>query len=163
MPVTQTLHDWLLFLHVLSAFALVSAEVLFTFLLVTLWKTDVPGDIARVSGTAFLGNILVGVGSVGVLIFGILLAFEADSYAIWDGWIIAAIVLWLAFAELGRRAGKAYDAAGTRARALVAEGRNESNPELGVMFRSPTALWLHLSSMAVVVLLLLDMIFKPGA
>ena len=163
MPVALTLHDWLLFLHVLSAFALVSAEVLFTFLLVTLWKTDVPGDIARVSGSAFLGNILVGIGSGGVLIFGILLAFEADSYAVWDGWIIAAIVLWLVFAELGRRAGKAYNAAGARARALVAEGRNEPTPELGAMFRSPTALWLHLSSMAVVVLLLLDMIFKPGA
>jgi uncharacterized membrane protein len=163
VPVAFTMHDWLLFLHVLSAFALVAAEVLFTFLIVTLWKTDLPGDIARVSRISRFGSILVGVGSVGVLIFGIVLAFEADSYAIWDGWIIAAIVLWLVFAELGRRGGKAYDAAGARARALVAEGRNEPNSELGAMFRSPTALWLHLGSMAAVVLLLLDMIFKPGA
>jgi uncharacterized membrane protein len=95
-----TLHDWLLFLHVLSAFALVGAEVLFTFLLVTLWKTDVPGDIARVSGISRFGSILVGVGAMGVLIFGIVLAFEADSYAIWDGWIIAAIVLWLVRSSL---------------------------------------------------------------
>jgi hypothetical protein len=163
VPVTQTLHDWLLFLHVLSAFALVAAEVLFTFLIITLWKTDVPGDIARVSGISRFGSILVGVGAMGVLIFGILLAFEADSYAIWDGWIVAAIALWLVFAELGRRTGKAYDAAGARARTLVIEGRNEPNPELGAMFRSPAALWLHLGSLAAVVLLLLDMIFKPGA
>jgi hypothetical protein len=157
------LHDWLLFLHVLSAFALVSAEVLFTFLIATLWKRDLPSDFARVSGISRFGSILVGVGAVGVLIFGIVLAFEADSYAIWDGWIIAAIVLWLVFAELGRRAGTAYDAVGARARALVAEGRSEPNPELGAMFRAPTALWLHLGSLAAVVLLLLDMIFKPGA
>lgn len=157
------MHDWLLFLHVLSAFALVSAEVLFTFLIVTLWKRELPGDFARVSGIARFGTILVNVGAIGVLIFGIVLAFEADSYAIWDGWIIAAIVLWVVFSELGRRAGIVYDAVGVRARALVAEGRNEPNPDLGAMFRSPTALWLHLGSLAAVVLLLLDMIFKPGA
>jgi hypothetical protein len=158
-----SLYDWLLFLHVLSAFALVAAEVLFTFLIASLWKRDVPSDIAHVSGISRFGTVLVGVGSVGVLILGIALAFEADSYAIWDPWIVAAIVLWLAFAELGRRTGKAYDAVGARARTLVTEGRNEPSPELGAMFRSPAALGFHLASLAAVLLLLLDMIFKPGA
>jgi drug/metabolite transporter (DMT)-like permease len=158
-----SLNDWLLFLHVLSAFILVAAEVLFTFLIAWLWKRDVPSDIARVSGISRFGSILVGVGSVGVLILGIALAFEADSYAIWDPWIVAAIVLWLAFAELGRRTGKAYDAVGTRARTLVNEGRDEPNPEVGAMFRSRAALGFHLASVAALVLLLLDMFFKPGA
>jgi hypothetical protein len=98
-----------------------------------------------------------------VLVLGIVLAFEADSYAIWDPWIVAAIVLWLVWAELGRRTGKVYDAAGARARALVNEGRDEPNPELGAMFRSRAGLWFHTASVAVVVLLLLDMIYKPGA
>jgi hypothetical protein len=158
-----SLHDWLLFLHVLAAFILVAAEVLFTFLIAWLWKRDVPSDIARVSGISRFGNVLVGVGAGGVLVLGIVLAFEADSYAIWDPWIVAAIVLWFAWAELGRRTGKVYDAAGARARALVNEGRNEPNPELGAMFRSRAGLWFHLASVAVVLLLLLDMIFKPGA
>jgi drug/metabolite transporter (DMT)-like permease len=155
--------EWLLFLHVLSAFALVSAEVLFTFLIASLWRSDLPSDIARVSGISRLGTVLVGVGSVGVLVFGIGLAFEADSYAIWDGWIVAALVLWVAFNELGRRTGKAYDAVGKRAAGLVNEGRDAPNAGLGAAFRSPTALWLHLASLGVVLLLLLDMIFKPGA
>lgn len=159
----MTLHDWLLFLHVLTAFALVGAEVLFTFLIAALWKRDLPSDIARVSGISRFGTVLVGIGSGGTLVFGILLAFEADSYAIWDGWIIAALVLWAAFNEIGRRTGKAYDEVGARARSLVAEGRDTPNPELGEMFRAPTALSLHISSLAVVVLLLLDMTFKPGA
>jgi hypothetical protein len=64
---------------------------------------------------------------------------------------------------LGRRTGKAYDAAGARARALVNEGRNEPNPELGAMFRSRAGLGFHLASVAVLLLLLLDMIYKPGA
>jgi uncharacterized membrane protein len=158
-----SLYDWLLFLHVLSAFALVSAGVLFTFLIAALWKRDLPSDIARVSGISRFGTVLVGIGSIGVLIFGVWLAFEADSYAIWDGWIVAALILWVVVNELGRRVGKAYDAVGARARALVAEGRDAPSPELGAMFRSRKALWLHVSSLAVVVLLLLDMFFKPGA
>ena len=156
-------HDWLLFLHVLSAFALVGAEVLFTFLIFWLWKSDVPGEIARVSDISKLGSVLVGVGSGGVLVFGIILAFEADSYAIWDAWIVAALILWLLFAEVGRRSGKAYDAAGARARSLVAEGRGEPNTELGAMFRSSSALQLHLASLVIIVLFLLDMVFKPWA
>jgi hypothetical protein len=158
-----SLHDWLLFLHVLAAFILVAAEVLFTFLIAWLWKRDVPSGIARVSGISRLGNALVGVGAGGVLVLGIVLAFEADSYAIWDAWIVAAIVLWLVWAELGRRTGKVYDAAGARARALVDEGRDEPNPELGAMFRSRAGVWLHLGTLVVVLLLLLDMIYKPGA
>jgi hypothetical protein len=158
-----SLNDWLLFLHVLSAFALVGAEVLFTFLIFWLWRTDLPADIARISGISKMGSVLVGIGAGGTLIFGVILAFEADSYAIWDVWIIAALILWFAFAEVGRRVGQAYDAAGARARTLVSEGRTEPSPELGAMFRSSNALTLHLTSLAIVVLFLLDMIFKPWA
>ena len=156
-------HDWLLFLHMLSAFALVGAEVLFTFLIFWLWRTDVPGEIARVSDISKLGSALVGIGAGGVLVFGVILAFEADSYAIWDAWIVFALILWFLFAEVGRRSGKAYDAAGARARALVAECRSEPSAELGAMFRSSTALQLHLASLVIIVLFLLDMTFKPWA
>jgi uncharacterized membrane protein len=158
-----SVHDWLLFLHVLSAFILTSALVLFTFLIAFLWRSDVPSDIARVSGISRVGNAFVGVGMGGVLVLGIILAFEADSYAIWDPWIVAALVLWAIMGELGRRTGVAYDAAGARARALLAEGRGEPNPELGAMFRSSRGLGFHLATLAAVTLLLLDMIFKPGA
>jgi hypothetical protein len=156
-------HDWLLFLHVLSAFALVGAEVFFTFLILWLWRTDLPGDIARVSGLSKLGSALVGIGAGGTLVFGVILAFEADSYAIWDVWIIAALVLWAAFGAVGQRTGQAYDAAGAKARQLVSEGQLEPNPELGAMFRASRAFTLHLVSLGIVVLFLLDMIFKPWA
>jgi hypothetical protein len=158
-----SVHDWLLFLHVLAAFILVSAVVLFTFLIAYLWRSDVPSDIARVSGISRLGSVLIGVGSMGALILGIVLAFEADSYAIWDPWIVAALIMWAAMAELGRRTGLAYDAAGAKARELVAAGHDAPNPELGAMYRSSRGLNLHLATMVVLLLLLLDMIFKPGA
>ena len=159
----MSVHDWLLFLHVLSAFILVGAVVLFTFLIAYFWRTDVPSDIARISGLSRLGSILVGIGSLGALILGVVLAFEADSYAIWDPWIVAALILWAAMGELGRRTGLAYDAAGAKARELVATGHDAPNPELGAMFRSSRGLGFHLATMAALLLLLLDMIFKPGA
>jgi uncharacterized membrane protein len=158
-----SVHDWLLFLHVFAAFILVSALVLFTFLIAYLWRTDVPSDIARVSGISRLGNARVGIGAMGALILGIVLAFEAENYAIWDPWIVAALILWAVMAELGRRTGLAYDAAGAKARELVAAGNDAPNPELGAMFRSSRGLTFHFATVGVVVLLLLDMIFKPGA
>jgi uncharacterized membrane protein len=156
-------YEVLLFLHVLSAFALVSAQVLFSFLIAALWRSDVPAEIDRVAGISRFGSGLIGVGSVGVLIFGIALAFQADSYAIWDGWIVAALVLWAVLGAVGQRVGKAYDEVGRQARELVAAGNVGPNRELGLAFRSEKALGLHLASVAVFVLLLLDMMFKPGA
>jgi uncharacterized membrane protein len=155
--------EWLLFLHVLSAFVLISSLVLFSFLIAFLWKRDLPSDIARVTGISRLGTVLIGIGSIGVLVFGIALAFEADSYAIWDGWIVAALVLWAVMGELGRRTGIAYDATGARARDLVAQGQVGPNRELGAMFRSQKALGLHVATVVAALVLLLDMIFKPGA
>jgi len=52
-----TTYHWLLFLHLLLAFALVGAEVLFSFLIVSLWRRDLPSDIARVSDVSRLGSV----------------------------------------------------------------------------------------------------------
>ena len=60
------------------------------------------------------------------------LAIDIDGYELWDGWILAAIVLWAIATELGRRA--------------------RENP-----------LPWHWLRTVVVVLVLVDMIWKPGA
>jgi uncharacterized membrane protein len=156
-------YDWVLFLHVLTAFALVTSMVLYTFLVLASRNLDVPSDVVRLFRLSRVGDVLVAVGSIGVLVFGIWLAIDVDEYQLWDGWIIAALVLWAVFAEVGRRTGKHYDAARARARSLVAEGRDASSPELNAMLRSPTGRALQLASLALVLLLLIDMIYKPGA
>jgi uncharacterized membrane protein len=156
-------YDWLLFLHVLAAFSVVAAEVLFTFTVLGARNLDVPSDVARMFRLSRIGEVLVNVGAIGVLIFGIWLAIDVDGYEIWDGWIIAALVLWALFAEVGRREGKIYNVARDRARALLAENRNEPNPELNAILRSQTGLALQLASVVIVLLFLIDMIYKPGA
>jgi len=156
-------HDWLLFLHVLSAFALVAALVLYTVLIAVVWNKDVPTDVARLFRISKMGDVLIAVGSIGVLVFGIWLAIEDDRYKLWDGWVIAALVLWLVMGALGSRTGKIYNAARDRARSLVREGNNSPNAELRALVQDRSGLWFHTGGVIVVLLLLIDMIFKPGA
>jgi uncharacterized membrane protein len=158
-----SLYDWLLFLHVTSAFALVAALVLYSVLIVSVWRRDVPSEVLRLFRVSKVGDVLAGVGSMGVLIFGIWLAIEVDGYAIWDGWIIAALVLWAVMGALGSRTGKVYNAARDRARALVREGSDAPSPELRALVQNRQGLWSHTATVVVVLALLVDMIFKPGA
>ena len=156
-------HDWLLALHVLSAFALVAAYVLFGVLIVTSWRLETPSAVAGLMRVSRWGTILVGIGSIGTLVLGIWLAIEDDAYEIWNGWIIAALILWAFALALGGRGGTYYAAAGTRAQELVEAGNDAPDPTLGEMLRSRTALWLQVGSSVLVLLLLIVMIWKPGA
>ncbi|MGZ8783167.1 MAG: hypothetical protein ACXWZB_06685 [Gaiellaceae bacterium] len=137
------LYDWLLFLHVLSAFVGVGA-------LTALWAlvlgTREPSPLldpqsAKTFGR--VGGILVGVGLTGALVFGIWLAIDVEAYQLWDGWILASLALWLLSGWAGGMAGKAFesDAAGGRAS--------------GIRYQA-------INSLAVLVVLVL-MIWKPGA
>ena len=156
-------YDWLLFLHVFAAFALVASIVLYTVLIATLWNRDVPSDVVRLFRLQRVGDVLVGVGSLGVLIFGIWLAIDVQAYHPWDGWIIAALVLWFVMGAIGSRTGKIYNAARDRARALASEGSDSPSPELRTLLQDRRGLWLHVAGVVTVVVLLVDMIFKPGA
>jgi uncharacterized membrane protein len=157
------LYSWLLALHVLSAAALVTAMTLFTAMVVASRTTDVPSAAARFFGLARVGNVVVGVGLMGTLIFGIWLAIQVDGYSVWDPWILVALVLWALAAEAGRRSGVIYTEAGNRAVARVREGNDEPDPEIRALLGSNRALGFHVASVTAVVLILVDMIYKPWA
>ena len=155
--------DWLLALHVLSAFAYVGGIVLFWVLVVAVRKTDTPGGTIRMEPIVKVGNVAVGIGAVGTILLGIWLAFALDGYAIWDGWIIAAIVLWAIAGGIGQRTGAAYMQGMTKAKELEAAGQSGSNSELLALNRTSTGLLMQSLASIVLLLILLDMIFKPGA
>ena len=155
------LYDWLLALHVLSAFAWVSALVVYTVVITSGWGASVPSEVARMFRVARVGDALIAIGMIGTIVFGIWLAL--DEYEIWDGWIIAALVLWLAAAAVGGRTGKHYNAVRDRANALVAEGRNEPSPELAAGLQSTRGLMFHSATVVITLALLVVMIYKPGA
>ena len=139
-----TLYDWLLFLHVLAAFALVAATVVFTVLLLT--------PEPAVLRLTPLARRLWDVGGAGTLFLGVWLALNRPEYEPWDGWVIAALVLWAIAAGAGTRFGLVYVGArqGDRPGAIEA-GRP----------RPPLALYAVMT--LAVAALLVDMIFKPGA
>jgi uncharacterized membrane protein len=157
------LSDWLLALHLLSAAALVGGSTLFSVLIVATWNVDRPADALAYVRISRAGGILIGAASALVLIFGIWLAFEKDDYNVWDGWILAAIVLWVVGVGAGQRAGVLYARVVDVAQANVARGEDGPDDAIGAILRDRTALLLHCVSAGAIVLILIDMIFKPGA
>jgi uncharacterized membrane protein len=157
------LTDWLLALHVLSAFAWIAALVVYSVVIVAGWRLTLPSDVVRMFRVSRVGDALIAVGMLGTIVFGIWLALDVDGYEIWDGWIIAALALWLVAAAVGGRVGKVYNGARDRAVALVDEGRDAPSSELSAMLRSQRGVVLHAIMILVVLAILVVMIYKPGA
>ena len=121
--------------------ALLFLHVLAAFLLMgtVVMLSGVALGVAAPGRTISLANLFWDIGGLGTLVLGIWLALDIDGYGLLDPWILAAIVLWLVATFFGLRARKAVD-----------EGRERF------------ARW-HWLRTVVVLLLLADMIFKPGA
>lgn len=124
------MYDFLLLVHVLAASALFATVVMYTAFAI--------GGAAS-PRAVFVADRLWDVGGLGTLVFGIWLALNRAEYEIWDGWIIAALVLW--FVSFGTQ---------NRTRELLEQGSGS------------VALWNGIRA-ALVLALLLIMIFKPGA
>ena len=159
----MTLDDWLLALHVLSAFALASAIVLFWVVIVVVRRTDLPEQVVSAGRLMPAGNVAVVIGSLGTIVFGVWLAIALDGIQVWDGWVIAAIVLWAVASEAGRRSDPEYAPLLARARELVEAGQTDPDPALKELAATGRGLFLHTVATVGVVLILVDMIWKPGA
>ena len=160
----MSLYDWLLFLHVLTAFALVAALVVFWTVGLVARSVDRPVESLRYFKVARPASYLVGLGTMGTLIFGIALAIERDEYQVWDGWILAAIALWALATEAGRRGGLPYAEAQKLAEELNASGRGDQpSAELQSKLTDRRGVLLNAVSSLLVLIILVDMIYKPGA
>jgi hypothetical protein len=133
-------YDTLLFLHMLAAFAIVATVVVYSAFAFG-WTAD--------SRVLMVGRVLWAIGGLGTLVFGVWLALYVQGYEIYDGWIIAALVLWAIATELGRRAELGYVQRGG-----AAEGSRAPAGQPALMH------WLR---SLVVLALLVVMIYKPGA
>jgi len=129
--------DTLLFLHLLSAAALVTGLVAFT-------AISLGAAVEPAAARVYLA--LWHIGLLGVFLLGIALAIDIDGYAIWDVWVLIAIALWMSVGAFGERLPAAYKEAG---------GPGTSLPAAAVR--------AHWITVAIVVLMLADMIAKPWA
>ena len=159
----MTLYEWLLFLHVLAAFAMIASSVVFTIVAVALRRTERPGSALLLFDVARPAGVLVVVGGLGTLVLGIWLAIYLKGYELWDGWIAGALVLWLVTGGTGGRVGKYFTAVRKDAEALVERGELEPNDQLAAALRAGTPVALHAVSVVALLGILLLMIFKPGA
>jgi Predicted integral membrane protein (DUF2269) len=158
-----TVDDWALALHVLSGFALVAAIIVFWVLILAVRQTDTPDARIRMEPVVRLGNAAFAVGSIGTIVLGVWLAFSVGDYEIWNGWIIAALVLWAFAMWTGQRTGAAFMRGANKARELQAAGRSGPNGELLALNRTVEGALMHFLASVAVVLILVDMIWKPGA
>jgi uncharacterized membrane protein len=157
-----SLNDWILSFHLLSAFAYVGGMVLSWVLIVAVRRADTPAGTIEMEKVVKVGTIATGAGAGGTILFGIWLAFSKDSYAIWDGWIIAAIVLWAIAGGLGGRTGKTYMEGMNKAKELETAGQTGPSSELLALNRTQNGVVLHALASLALFLILIDMIWKPG-
>jgi hypothetical protein len=151
--------DWMLALHLIAAFAVASALVLFSVLVFSGRRMTTLEETRTLFRVAPTGNVLITAGLVLVVVFGVILALDSDTFDIWDGWIIAAIILAIAFGGVGQRSGAYY----TDVQKLAEAPGGGNEAEVLARLRASTGAMLHFATVALFVLILLDMIFKPGA
>jgi hypothetical protein len=133
----------LLFLHVTSAFAMVTAAGLFLAIALALRSERHAAIAMRLAPVA---GILWPIGGLLAIVFGVWLALHESQYSLGDGWIIAAIVLWAIGGAIGGRLGAGYGK-------LASSG---AAPD-------PATLALNLALLVTLLVILIDMIYKPGA
>ena len=155
--------DWILSLHVLSAAALVASFVVFWTLIYAVRRTDLPEVVTRLGPVGLIGNAAVIIGSIGTIVFGVWLALSVGGYDLWDGWILAALVLWVIGVAAGQRSGNEYLRAVKKSQELLAANQTGPSAELLALNRTQRGLTLQLVSSVAVLLILIDMIWKPGA
>jgi hypothetical protein len=155
--------DWMLALHVLSAFLVVAGLVLFWLLVLAVRRAETAESTLALGPLTKLADAAIGVGMGGTIAIGIWLAFSVGGYELWDPWIVAAIVLWLVAAAIGRRTSLAYGAGVRKAQELRAAGSSGPDAELLALNRTSRGVVLQALASLVVLLILADMIWKPGA
>jgi hypothetical protein len=155
--------DWMLALHVLSAFSYVAGVVIFWVVIVAARRVDTPDRTLSFGPVTRVADAAIGIGAGGTILLGIWLAFSIGDYDIWDPWIVAALVLWVIAAAIGLRTGKAYGPSVKKAQELNASGQTGPSGELLALNRTSQGLMLQAIASLVLVLILADMIWKPGA
>jgi hypothetical protein len=159
----MSFEDWIFSLHLLFAATLVGSLVMTWIVVVALYLVDTADATLSLNRVAMVGSAGIVVGLVGVISFGIWLAILRDAFQVWDGWVIAAIVLWGVATVAVLRCFVEYAKPVHKARALVASGQIGPDTELAALNRTTTGLLLRALASASVVLIVIDMIWKPGA
>jgi hypothetical protein len=159
----MNLQDWVFALHLVAAAALVGGLVMSWIVVVALRMTVDPEETLGLGRVAMVATIAIAIALPAVIGLGVWLATLRPQLRPWHGWAIAAIVLWAIAAAAVSRSIVEYAKSTRMARELVASGQRGPSAELRALNRTATGLLFRAVASLAVVLIVIDMIYKPGA
>ena len=153
------MNDLALFFHLLGALLFVAGLVLAGVAFEVARRREHPSEIALLLGLARIGVVLVGLGTLLLIAFGIwLMQLEHLSYGM--RWISTSIALYMVALGLGAVGGRRPK----QARRLAATLGSENGParaELRSLLNDPVSRAANYASAGLVVAILVLMVFKP--
>ncbi len=159
----MSFQDWIFALHLLTAATLVGGLVMSWIVVVALRSADTAEATLSLNRVAMVATGVVAVGLPGTIGLGIWLAILRPQLHPWHGWAIGAIVLWSIATAALLRSVVEYAKPVKKARALLESGQTGPSAELTALNRTSTGLLLRALASAAIVLIVVDMIYKPGA
>jgi uncharacterized membrane protein len=158
-----TFQDWIFAIHLLFAATLVGGLVMSWILVVASRSVDEAATTLSFDRVALVAVAATVLGLLGTIVLGIWVAILRPQFHPWDGWVISAIVLWGVATVALARSFSEYRKPAEKARELIAAGHSGPSAELVTLQRTSIGLGLRVLASAAVVLIVIDMIYKPGA
>jgi uncharacterized membrane protein len=150
----------LLFFHLLGAFCFFAGAAVAGTLQLAAIRRARPSEILALLRLTRAGVVLVGIGALLTLVFGIALA-QHEGIGLSPGWIQAALGLWVASMALGAYGGRTARHARYLAERLVAEG-DAPSPELQALVAARGPLWASYASGLLLLAILGLMVWQPA-
>ena len=151
--------DLALFFHLLGALLFVAGIILTGAAFEAARRRERPSEIALLLGLTRIGVILVGVGALLLLTFGVwLIDLEHRSFG--ASWISASTVLYIVALGLGAIGGQQPKQARHLATQLAAQDAPATQP-LRTLLNDPRSLAANYGSGTLVLVILVLMVFKP--
>jgi len=151
---------WLLFFHLVGAFALVAGAAVAGTLQTAAIRHERPSEILVLLRLTRVGVVLVVLGATMTLGFGIALA-EHVGYGLSPAWIQASLGLWAASVVLGALGGRTARHARYLAEELAAQGDDVSE-ELRALVAHRPSLWASYASSILIAAIVVLMVWKPS-
>lgn len=151
----------MLLIHVGGAFCVLAGALLAVVLSRAALRRERPSEIALLLGLIRVSVVLIVLGMATTLAFGLWLLNDT-AYDLADGWVGAALALWLVALAAGGIGGRRDRKTRELAEQLAGEG-DAPSAELRARLRDPVSLVLSYGSGAAVLAILVLMIWKPGS
>ena len=152
--VAAATEDYALFFHLLGAFLLVAGVAVAGVAFEAARRRREAAEIALLLGLSRVGVVLVGLGSLVVLVFGLWLV-HLEDVGFGTGWVSASFGLFILMVVLGAIGGQRPK----QARKLAAGGGDAD--EVRQLLNDGTALALNYASLLLAIAIVALMVFKP--